>query len=207
MVLQGRVQSVATQVVPPPLEHGDAHGDLQDFAHQGQVAVEELVLQIAGPGGGQDFAPREQGRDQVGEGLAGAGAGLADKGLADPQRGGYRFRHGLLLGTVAIAGQALGEQSCGAKDVSNPVHVGAGHVFTTNRRESIRGDSRDSWFFLAVGLQHARIDRYNRTPERAPDSTDLPFHLNRSRRRGRYLQPPRVLRCAFLALALSPAAR
>ncbi|WP_133511416.1 hypothetical protein [Candidatus Thiosymbion oneisti] len=48
-------------------------------------------------------------------------------------------------------------------------------------RESIREDSRDAWFFLAVGLKHAWIDS---TPERAPDSTDLAFHLNRLRRWG-----------------------
>jgi hypothetical protein len=43
---------------------------------RGQVAVEELVLQGLGAGGDDDLAAGQQRRHQVGEGLAGAGAGL-----------------------------------------------------------------------------------------------------------------------------------
>src|SRR3546814_2584753 len=44
-----------------------------------QVAVVELVLQRAGAGGDDGLQPRQQRRDEVGEGLAGAGAGLGQQ--------------------------------------------------------------------------------------------------------------------------------
>jgi hypothetical protein len=63
-------------VVGAALEQRDRHRHLQRGAHRRQVAVEELVLQGLGAGGDDHLAAREQRRHQVGEGLAGAGAGL-----------------------------------------------------------------------------------------------------------------------------------
>ena len=57
LVLQGVCQALAAQVVGATLEQGDACGDTEDLAHQGEVAVKELVLEVARPGGDQDLAP------------------------------------------------------------------------------------------------------------------------------------------------------
>ncbi len=107
MVLQGHIEPVAAQIVRPPLEHGDADRDVQNLAHQGKVAVEKLILEVSGAGGDQDLATGKQGRNKIGKGLAGAGTGLADEAPAFYQELRHRLRHGLLLGTVIVAFQAL----------------------------------------------------------------------------------------------------
>ena len=51
----------------------------------GQVLGDDLLLERLGGGGDDDLAAAEDGRDQVGQRLAGAGAGLAERGCGPPR--------------------------------------------------------------------------------------------------------------------------
>ena len=64
----------------------------------------ELVLQRAGAGGDDGLQPRQQRRHQVGEGLAGAGAGFGEQHAALLERIGDRGRQVLLRGAWREAG-------------------------------------------------------------------------------------------------------
>ena len=76
------------------------------LAHRRQVAVEELVLQRLGAGRDDHLAAGEQRRHEIGEGLAGAGAGLGHQHAAAFDRLDDRLRHLELLRARAIAGDA-----------------------------------------------------------------------------------------------------
>ena len=125
VILEGQGQSVGAQIVGPPLEEGDAHRYVQGVADQGQVAMEKLILKIAGTGGDKNLAPGEQGRGQVGIGLAGPRAGLADQGAAFRQDLGHLLRHGLLLGAMVVASKAAGEETVGTQDIGDLAHGSA----------------------------------------------------------------------------------
>ena len=62
--------------------------------------MKELLLQVARPGRDEHLVPAQDGRDQVGEGLAGPGAGLADQGRARLHHPRDLLRHRLLGGAV-----------------------------------------------------------------------------------------------------------
>ena len=74
------------EVVVPALEHGEgraaAEQRLDRVGQPGQVVVDELGLQGQGGGGDHHRAVDEQRRHQVGQGLAGARAGLHEQVLA-----------------------------------------------------------------------------------------------------------------------------
>ena len=70
------LQAVGAQIVRAPLEQRDARRHADGARHQRQVLVEQLVLQRARAGGDEHALAGQQRRHQVGEGLAGAGAGL-----------------------------------------------------------------------------------------------------------------------------------
>ena len=53
----------------------------------------QLVLERTGPGRHDDTATREQGRHQVGKGLASTGAGFDDQRLTIRERGRNLARH------------------------------------------------------------------------------------------------------------------
>ncbi len=68
----------------------------------------ELVLQILGAGGDDHLLIRQQGRNQVGEGLAGAGAGLGDQYAGTGHSIGHILSHLQLLGAVGKTIDVLG---------------------------------------------------------------------------------------------------
>ena len=73
-------------------------------------------------------AAREDGGDQVGEGLAGAGAGLDDEVLAFGERGLDRQGHFELAGAELEVGVPLGEGAVGGEEVAGGDGLGAsGH--------------------------------------------------------------------------------
>ncbi len=91
-----------------------ARGDR--VAHGRQVAVVELVLQRLGAGRDDHLAAREQRGHQIGEGLAGAGAGFHRERAARFDRGQDRLRHLELLRPRPVAGHLGGERAGGRKD-------------------------------------------------------------------------------------------
>ena len=110
-----------TGVVGAALEHGVRRVDLGVGAgdrldQPRDVALDELVLE--GQGGGRDHDPLvvEEGRDEVGQRLAGAGAGLDDQVPMVGQRVGDGLGHGDLSGAF-LAAESLDRR---------PQHVGDG---------------------------------------------------------------------------------
>ena len=79
-VLQGAFQVIVADVVRAALQQG--HGDrcLQRGAHGGDIAQEQLVLQVLRAGRHDGLAAPHQGRHQVGESFTRARARLGDQG-------------------------------------------------------------------------------------------------------------------------------
>ncbi len=73
-----RVELVAAEVVGAAFHVADLQLAQERF-EKGDVAEEELLLQGLGAGGDDDALAGAQGGQQVGEGLAGAGAGFDDE--------------------------------------------------------------------------------------------------------------------------------
>ena len=103
----GLLQAVAAQVIGAALEQRGRHADAERIAHARQVAVVELVLQRAGAGGDDRLQPRQQRRHEVGEGLAGAGAGFGEQHVARVERVGDRLRQPLLRRARNEAGNGV----------------------------------------------------------------------------------------------------
>ena len=70
------LQPVTAQIVRASLEQRDTRRHADGAGHQRQVLVEQLVLQRARARGNEYAFARQQRRHQVGESLAGAGAGF-----------------------------------------------------------------------------------------------------------------------------------
>ena len=78
------VELVAAEIVGAALHVADLEVILQDGLKEGDVLEVELLLQVFGAGGDDDAlscapAGEAQGRQEVGEGFAGAGAGFDDE--------------------------------------------------------------------------------------------------------------------------------
>jgi hypothetical protein len=77
---------MVADVVRAALEERERHRELERVAHERQVALEELVLQRLRAGGDDHLAAVEQGRHEIRERLAGAGAGFGDQRAAPAMR-------------------------------------------------------------------------------------------------------------------------
>ena len=110
LVLQSD-ELVAAEVVGAALHVADAELAEQGF-EEGNVAEVELILEGLGSGGDDDALAGAQGGQQVGQGLAGSGAGLDDEVAA--------FREGALdgLGHLELAGAVLVGQGRARKDAA-----------------------------------------------------------------------------------------
>ena len=73
---------VAAQVVRAPLQQRSPEAGAECVAHPRQIAEIQLILQGTGAGGNNRLHARQQRRHQIGEGLAGAGAGLGQQHAA-----------------------------------------------------------------------------------------------------------------------------
>ena len=112
---RGAPQAVEAHVVGAALEQRGACARGERLAHRRQVAVEELVLQRLGAGGDDDLAAGEQRRHEVGEGLAGAGAGLGDQHRRALDRLADRLGHLELPGPQPEARDVLGKRPIGGE--------------------------------------------------------------------------------------------
>ena len=118
-----------TDIVGAPLEQGDLEGGCVIAEHRdgpGDVGVDELSLQVAGGGGDHDrgvvLPGPEDGRHQVGKGLADAGARLDHQVLAGVERGGDGAAHVDLSGALLVA-VARAQGSAGAEVRLRRLHV------------------------------------------------------------------------------------
>jgi len=101
----------------------------------------DLILQRAGAGRDDDPLAGQERGDEVGERLAGAGAGLDDQGAFVVESARHRGRHLALLGAIFVVRDRAREAAAGGQEVTRGP---AGHVrraFSTwplvpNRRAS-----------------------------------------------------------------------
>ncbi len=111
-----RIQFVAAQIVRPALHVADAQRSQERF-EKGQIAEEELLLQILCAGRDDDPLPHPKSRQQVGERLAGTGTGLDDEVSVLRERAFDRSRH-LELAAAKLVGQARArEHSSGGEEL------------------------------------------------------------------------------------------
>ena len=90
------IEVVVTDIVRPPLEQGDAGSQTERRPDCRQVAMIELVLQRTGAGRDHGPCARQQQRHEIGEGLAGACAGLGNQTAAIGEGQRDTCRQGLL---------------------------------------------------------------------------------------------------------------
>ena len=107
----GARQPVMAKIVCPALEQCHAHRNLQGVAYLRQVAVINLVLEMARAGRDECLLARKQYRHEVGEGLAGAGAGFGDEYVRIAEHALDRCRHLALRGTRGKTGDVGGERA------------------------------------------------------------------------------------------------
>ena len=86
---------------------------------EGDVLEVELVLKVLGAGGDDDALTGEDRGDQVGKGLAGAGAGFDDQVLSLDEGALDRFGHLELAGPVFVVRVPLGEQAFFAEELAD----------------------------------------------------------------------------------------
>ena len=112
------VEVMVTDIIRPPLEQGDAGSQTERRFHRRQVAMKELVLKRTGSGRDHGPCTRQQQRHEIGEGLAGAGAGLGNQTAAlrdGPRDAG---RQGLLTFSRLEGGHGPGERPLSSQGVN-----------------------------------------------------------------------------------------
>ena len=124
---------MAAEIVGAALHVADTQRADQSF-EKGNVAEVELVLQGLGSGGDDDALAGAQGGEQVGEGLAGAGAGLDDQVAALCESLFDGSRHLQLAGAVFI-GQRRARQNAAGREKFVQRGKGAGWVFAGGHGE------------------------------------------------------------------------
>ena len=105
---------MAAEVVGAALHVADAQAAEQRF-EKGNVAEVELVLQGLGAGGDDDALAGAQGGEQVGEGLAGAGACFDDEMAALGECALDGFGHFQLAGAVLVGQRRACEDAAGGE--------------------------------------------------------------------------------------------
>ncbi len=111
-----RDQLVAAEIVGAALHVADAQAAQQRFEKR-NVAEEELILQRLGAGGDDDALAGAQRGQQVGEGLAGAGAGLDDQVAALGEGALDGLGHLELAGAVLVGQRRTRENAAGREEL------------------------------------------------------------------------------------------
>lgn len=174
--LSGQHQPVPAQVAGPPLEQRHGHRQLQDVAQPGQIAEEELVLQALRGRADQGAAAGQQHRQQIGVGLAHAGARLRHQGLAPLDGLGHGLRQPVLrlarheavvgMGQWPFDGQSFADRrdQIGGRGCS-----GIGHPFRRVRGSSIAS----SWAIWSRSTRRCFLSR-RRVSSSGPDRGSAP---------------------------------
>ncbi len=118
-ILQRALEMVVAHVVGAALEQRHRHGRLQRGPHGGNVAQEQLVLQVLGAGGDDGLAAPQQGRHQVGESLARARTRFGDQGLLFGDGLGHGLGHFRLRAARTIAAHGRAQRTAGAEQAFN----------------------------------------------------------------------------------------
>ncbi len=143
-VLEPRaLEMIVADIIRSAFEQRDTDRNLERVADQRQIAAEQLVLERLGPGRYDDLAAREQGGNEIREGLAGSGAGLGDELTAFADRAGDRFGHRQLLCAQAVRRKLACERTLRAEypgEIDRHAGVIAvfAHAAATRQRRSKR---------------------------------------------------------------------
>ncbi len=107
----GASHSMQTNIIRAALQESGCGVDAQCIEYRRQIFAKQLILQRLGAGRKQHLAAGEQRRDEVGERLAGTGAGFRDQRTAGVDRVVDRGRHVRLRATGNKARDAVGQCS------------------------------------------------------------------------------------------------
>ena len=140
-LLLGVVDLLAAGVVVAALHVADLQGPREMLLQERDVLEEELLLQVLGAGGDHDALAGEQRGDQVGERLAGAGAGLDDQVALIGERRFHGLRHFHLAGAELVVRMPLGERAVPREELARAGGSGL-------------GGHRDALILTGVRLQH-----------------------------------------------------
>jgi hypothetical protein len=96
-----RREPVEAQVVPPALHAGGGERHAEGLAQERDVLEVDLLLQVLGAGGHDHAMAAQDGRGEIGQGLARAGARFGEEDAAPPEHPGDGRGH------VALPGSGL----------------------------------------------------------------------------------------------------
>ena len=113
----GVVDLLPAGVIVAALHVADLREAAKNCLEERDVLEKELLLQVLRAGGDDDALAGEERRHQVGERLAGAGAGLDDQMPALGERGLHRLGHFHLSRPVFIIGMSLRQQPVSGKEL------------------------------------------------------------------------------------------
>ena len=116
-------QAVMTQVVRSPFKYRHFDRPAERARQFGHVLVEKLVLQIARAGRNGDPDTGQQRGNQVGESLAGTGAGFDQQPPAGSQCSADRQRHFLLRRARRVTVYGIRQRAIGCKNVAKILHI------------------------------------------------------------------------------------
>ena len=110
------VQGEQAEVVGAAFQQGGLGGDARDARRQRQVVGPQLVLEGLGGGADDGAVPGAQDRNEVGEGLAGAGVGFDDAAPALIHDAVDELGHLDLAGAGLVAGEMFSERAAWSEE-------------------------------------------------------------------------------------------
>ena len=122
----GLIDFLAAGVVGAALHVADLEGLAEGFFEERDIAEEELFLEGLGVGGDDDASAGEDGRNQVGESLAGSCAGFDDQFALFREGGVDGFGHFQLAGAQFEGGMGGGKGATGAEETAQGAGSGTG---------------------------------------------------------------------------------
>ena len=111
-----------TDVIRAPFEQRHIHRHFQGLTHDLDITIKQLVLQVFGAGGNDDFAARQQGGNEIGKGLAGSSPGFGHQHGVVADGSGHRRGHFNLAFAHTEAPHRLRQRTTGGKYVLEFLH-------------------------------------------------------------------------------------
>jgi hypothetical protein len=154
-VVSQRVELVAAEIVGAAFHVADLERTEKGF-EEGNVFEVELLLEIFGAGGDDDalvaLAGEAEGGKEVGEGLAGAGAGFDDE-MALVFEGGLDGSGHVVLAAAMLEGEGgVGEDAAGGEEVVEVGKAVRDRRLCRDNRNGRRGGHQAGYLMIAVTL-------------------------------------------------------
>ena len=119
------LQMVMADIVGAAFQQRHPDRRFQCLARSRQVTMKQLILQGLGPGGDHHLAARQQGGNQIGQGLAGAGSGFGQQHAVVRDGALDCLGHGQLLGSRTPPRKDCGACAIGGKELFQIKHFQA----------------------------------------------------------------------------------